>query len=139
LEFTYSFHKESGFLLAKMAGDWDLEQLKQFASELHANVKDWGYRSILIDAQQTTTYPKNRDRFLYGEYVATLFRGYKIALTIKKEYISSLFENVAFNRGVIISIFDNAQDAMRWLMPNQSTAGEKTDFHQGSPSRPENA
>jgi hypothetical protein len=120
MDLPYSLHDEEGFLACEFIGEPDLDKLKAFANAIFAHIKDQGTRSILIDALRVETSPDNRDRFLYGEYIAQFFKNYRIALVIRKEFINRSFENVAWNRGVDINIFDNREEAMRWLIHTAS-------------------
>jgi hypothetical protein len=116
-----SFKDEPGHLGVNLTGDWNLEDLKDFSKALHARAREKGYHKILIDALQTNTAPNTSSSFFYGEYVSTMFSGYKIALVIRKEFISGLFENVAVNRGVFLSVFTDRQSALQWLLSADSS------------------
>jgi hypothetical protein len=116
MNFVFIFQDGSGYLNVDLAGEWNLDDLKGFAKALHVHVKDSGYRKILIDALKTNTAPNAGSSFFYGEYISTLFLGFRIALVIRKEFISGLFENVAVNRGVILSVFDDKRSALQWLL-----------------------
>jgi hypothetical protein len=116
MEFNYHIQEESSYLNVDLDGEWDLEGLKSFADALLSRAKDRGCKKILIDGLKTNTAPTTSVSFFYGQYIATFFIGFKIALVIKKEYISGLFENVAVNRGVFMSVFCDRQSALQWLL-----------------------
>jgi hypothetical protein len=117
MDLTFSFQNESDYLGVELAGEWNLEGLKYFAQTLLSRAKDRGQKTILIDALKTNTAPTIGTSFFYGEYISTLFLGFKIALVIRREFITGLFENVAVNRGVLLSVFEDRQSALIWLLP----------------------
>lgn len=116
MSFLYNFQDESEYLRVELAGEWNLDELKGFARAIQFRVKESGHKKILIDALQTHTVPNLSISFFYGEYISTLFLGFKIALVIRKEFISGLLENVAVNRGVFLSVFSDKQSALPWLL-----------------------
>jgi hypothetical protein len=116
MNFSFNIRDESGYLNVDLSGEWNLDELKGFAEALHLRVKDGGHRKILIDAMRTTTPPDTSSSYFYGDYISTKFFGFKIALVIRKEFISGLFENVAVNRGVFLSVFHDKPSALQWLL-----------------------
>ena len=116
MNFTFDIRAESGYLNVDLAGEWNLDELKGFAEALHLRVTDGGQKKILIDALRTTTPPNTSSSYRYGDFISTMFFGYKIALVIRKEFITGLFENVAVNRGVFLSVFHDKQSALQWLL-----------------------
>ena len=120
MNLLFTFRDEPEYLNVDLTGDWNLDDLKGFAKAVHLRTKDSGQRRILIDALNTNTAPDTSSSFFYGEYISTLFSGFKIALVIRKEFISGLLENVAVNRGVFLSVFSDKQSALKWLLTADS-------------------
>lgn len=56
------------------------------------------------------------DRFLIGEYLASVLRGIKMAIVYKKIYANKFFEDTAVNRGASIKVFPDQETALQWLM-----------------------
>ncbi len=116
MKLLFDFQDESGYLNVDLTGEWNLDDLKDFAKALHLHVNESGHGKILINALKTTTAPNTISSYFYGDFISTLFLGFKIALIMKKEFISGLFENVAVNRGVFLSVFADPQSALQWLL-----------------------
>jgi len=121
MNLIFSFKDEAEYLSADLSGEWDLEDLKGFARAVLSRVKDSGYKRILIDATKTNTKPDTSASFFYGEYVSTMFQGIKIALVMREEFISGLFEDVAVNRGAFLSVFKDRPGALQWLLSSNSS------------------
>jgi hypothetical protein len=119
MAFLSDFRDESGYLRVELSGEWNLGELKGLAKTIQIRVEEGGHRKILIDALRTTTAPNLSSSFFFGEYISTLFLGFKIALVIRKEFISGLLENVAVNRGVFLSVFSDKQSALKWLLSDE--------------------
>jgi hypothetical protein len=115
MDFSYSIQEEPDYLSAEIVGAWDLQNLKSISDELAKRARESNYRYVLIDGLKTTTKPKMSDRFFLGIYIAPLFRGIGIAMVYRKEFTTRFFENVAWNRGVQISIFHDKESAIKWI------------------------
>lgn len=71
---------------------------------------------ILVDAWDFPDIP-DMEKFYLGELGAKMFGGgIKFAMLRKPEHINKFTENVAVNRGGILYIVSNEQEAIRWLL-----------------------
>jgi hypothetical protein len=91
-----------------------------------------GYRTIWVYTSKTETDPSAIASFIHGSHAATLFPGFHTALVIRKEFITQLFENVAVNRGVMLSVFDNIENAMKMAVAGHSEGINGMILHAGN-------
>jgi hypothetical protein len=88
-------------------------------------------KRVLFDGRTITGNPQTIERFYYGEFAAFTVAQYQdrgIAPAIPFAYVlkepvldpDKFGETVAVNRGMRIRVFDNVEDALKWLAPPAS-------------------
>jgi hypothetical protein len=120
MRLSISTQEESGYLTIKAVGEWTLDDLKGLADTIATEAKNRGYNRVLVDVSKISGLPREFDRFLLGEYVASTLRGIKVAAVYRTEDINKFFENTAVNRGAWINVLADKQTALQWLMKGKS-------------------
>jgi hypothetical protein len=117
---------EPGLLSVDATGTFSLDEAKQAFLEMLEAVALHKTRKVLLDGRQLLGKPEVLERFLYGEFAAKAVRDFEVrgvsrstqfAYVLKKPVLDPkrFGENVAVNRGMIIKVFDNPEDALQWL------------------------
>jgi hypothetical protein len=117
---------EPGFLSVGATGTFSLDEAKRVFLEMLEAVALHKTQRVLLDGRQLRGEPEVLERFLYGEFAAKSVRDFEVkgvsrstrfAYVLKEPVLDPkrFGENVAVNRGMIIKVFDNPEDALRWL------------------------
>lgn len=117
---------ESGVLHVDAAGRFSLSEAKRTFLEMLEAIARHGTPRVLLDGRQLRGKPEALERFYYGEFAAKSVREYpgggmvpgtRFAYVLKEPVLDPkrLGETVAVNRGMNIKVFDNPEDARRWL------------------------
>lgn len=117
---------EPGFLHACLTGEFSLKSAKEIMLEiLNLEVQN-NIEKVLVDALGVTGTLSMMDRFLlacFGADAVRRFRGpgvprsTKVAIVAKPPILdpSRLAETVARNRGIIIKVTEDSEEALEWL------------------------
>lgn len=88
--------------------------------EAHDKCTEFGTNVLLVELSSMPGIISTLDRFELGIQGTLIFRGgYKIAVVYRKEEINRFAENVGVNRGLNTRVFDDLQEAMKWLGINE--------------------
>ena len=116
---------EKDVLCGLFTGSFTLEESKRTFVQLIEKVKERRAVKVLIDGLLVTGVPTTMERFFYGEFCAN-----EVARLASQDSLTPKFafalneplldpgrfgENVAFNRGMKVKMFDNITDARSWL------------------------
>src|SRR5690349_20272190 len=117
----------AGLLEVEVQGEFSIEEAKRSFLETLENVGRHGATKVLIDGRTLTGEPGVIERFIYGEFAAAetarasskhkLSRTPRFAYVLKEPMLDPrrFGENVAANRGMIIKVFENREEAIEWL------------------------
>jgi hypothetical protein len=117
---------EPSFLSVGATGTFSLDEAKRAFLEMLEAVALHKTQKVLLDGRQLLGKPEAMERFLYGEFAAKTVRDFEVrgvsratrfAYVLKEPVLDPkrFGENVAVNRGMIIKVFDNPEDAFQWL------------------------
>ena len=117
---------ESGLLKVEVTGRFSLKEAKRTFLEMLEAIERHGTTRVLLDGRQLRGKPEALERFYYGEFAARSVREYpggntvpatRFAYVLKEPVLDPkrLGETVAVNRGMNVKVFDNPEDARRWL------------------------
>ena len=114
----YKLYKD--WLLVTITGTYNADDWKdlKFFKTLIAQCQTTGCQKILIDARELKGDIPIIERFEYGENIALVSEGnYIFAMVGPKEQIlpDKFFENVATNRGAIVKVTADIDEAHQWL------------------------
>ena len=130
---------ESGFLRVGAVGEFSLREAKRTFLEMLDAVARHKVRKVLFDGRGLVGEPETMERFYYGEFAAKavaksadhgkLSRSTQFGYVLEEPVLDPqrFGETVAVNRGMIVKVFDNLQDALGWLgiLPaNKPDAGD---------------
>jgi hypothetical protein len=123
---TLTMNAEPGFLHVAAAGEFSLDEAKRTFTEMLGAAVRHKSEKVLFDGRQLTGEPAAIERFFYGEFAA-------LAVAMSPEFRTSRVprfayvlevpvldprrfgETVATNRGMAVKVFDNLEEARRWL------------------------
>ena len=118
-------HFESGLLSVDASGDFSLEDAKLAFIEMLGAVAQYKAEKILLDGRNVNGNPRDIERFYYGEFAAKETRKIVVEHRIVPRFAyvlheplrdpARLGETVAMNRGMVIKVFENPEDATEWL------------------------
>jgi hypothetical protein len=118
-------HFESGLLSVDASGDFSLEDAKLAFLEMLGAVAQYKAEKILLDGRNVHGNPRDIERFYYGEFAARETRKIVVEHKIVPRFAyvlheplrdpARLGETVAMNRGMVIKVFENPEDATEWL------------------------
>lgn len=119
-EYKQEFQDQDGVLLVRLSGRFPRELLRQQrnlfqplidACQAHERKK------AIVDARELQTDFDTMEIFELGEDSVALTRqGLRVALVARQDMIDRLFEDVAFNRGGIIGVFTDMDEARDWVL-----------------------
>jgi len=120
-----SFEESDGHLIVRVSGEWIPDSVKLGIKDVAHAAQQRGFTRVLVDAQNLSAPQTGFYRFLAGEEAARRWRGLKVAILYPEELINKFAEDTAVNRGAVVMVLSDLDDALRWLM--------------GSPTKPSTA
>jgi hypothetical protein len=124
---------EAGFLRAVLSGGFSLDEAKRTFVEVVQAVADHKIKKILVDGREIAGEPEGIERFYYGKYAAEICHEhlYKVRLVPRFAYVLTppvldrgrFGETVARNRGMIVKVFEDVDDALEWLVSAGGSRG----------------
>jgi hypothetical protein len=117
---------DSDFLRVCVTGEFSLEEAKRTFLEAMEALALHSTKRVLLDGRTLTGNPRTIERFYYGEFVAeTAVRYQTQSASVPPRFAFVLTEpvldperfgeTVAANRGMLIKVFDNLEEAFEWL------------------------
>ena len=136
---TLQLDIESGLLRVVVRGEFSLSEAKRTFLEVLDAVAQHKTGKVLFDGRELRGKPKSIERFYYGEFAAQetrrlitehrVFRAPWFAYVLRKPVLDphKFGETVAVNRGMIVKVFENLEDALKWLEPRQANKPDAGD------------
>ena len=125
MSLQHNMYFESGLLRIDASGEFLLEDAKHAFLELLGAVVQDKADKVLLDGRNVTGRPGDMERFYYGEFVAGETQRILVEHKIVPRFAyvlheplrdkTRLGETVAVNRGMIVKVFGNPEDAIEWL------------------------
>jgi hypothetical protein len=117
---------EGGILEVVASGKFTLEKAQHAFVEMLDAVALHGTAKVRFDGREIVGNPKTIERFLYGEFAATTVAAYGtrgVARATQFAYVlrppvldpERFGETVAVNRGMNVKVFEDPEEALRWL------------------------
>jgi len=117
---------DGDLLRVRLAGEFSLDEAKRNFLEIMEAVALHKTTRVLFDGRAITGNPRTIDRFCYGEFVADAVARHQtrlasgpilFAYALKEPVFNpkKFGETVAVNRGMLIRMFDNLEEALQWL------------------------
>ena len=118
---------EPGLLRVLATGKFSLVEAKEKFIEMLDAVERNDAKKVLVDGRRVKGNPKTIERFLYGEFAARAVARFMIEGAVRHvpqfAYVlhepvldpNRFGETVAVNRGMWVKVFDNLEDALKWL------------------------
>jgi hypothetical protein len=107
-----------GYLHITFSGPFSLAAAKESVDAMVAACTREGYAKVLFDCRPMTGVLQVLDRFDVGEYGAlTIPHSVQIAMLGREDQIlpDKFFETVARNRGLMLALFSEIDEAIEWL------------------------
>jgi hypothetical protein len=107
-------------ILISSVGPPSLGELEQTLSQIAELRLDHRIDKVLVDSRARSGQPSVSDIYRGGELLAEkLGSAARIAVLVGRlEGDHTLFENVAINRGAVVTYFQHEELALRWLLKN---------------------
>ena len=116
----------AGLLDVEVRGQFSLEEAKRTFLATLDSVGQHRARRVLIDGLGLTGDPEVMERFFYGEFAAVESARVARELNMPRPWFAYVLEepvldprrfgeNVASNRGMIVKVFENREEALKWL------------------------
>lgn len=136
---TGSIQARDTYLYVEVGGTFEIKQAKQLTQNVLDTVFEYNLPKILFDARQLKGGISIMQRFEYGTFLSsTLLKVFassreirpKMAVVADKSILDSerFVELVARNRGAVIKVTDNIDEAYEWLgeKPSEPTTSAPT-------------
>ena len=120
--------QESGYLSLKVTGAYSLADFQALAKRVMVEASKTNRRTILVDIAAVSGNIPAMDRFVLGEYVASLWHpALRVAIVYRAKEIDKFFETVAVNRATQTLVVPDLQTAREWLTKKSSHQPEAGD------------
>jgi hypothetical protein len=117
---------EGDLLTVRATGEFSLDEAKRNFLEMMEAVELHRSTRVLVDGQTITGNPRTIERFYYGEFTADAVAQHqtrsgsgpiRFGYVLKEPVLDpkKFGETVAVNRGMLIKVFDNVEEALEWL------------------------
>jgi hypothetical protein len=117
MAYTVSIDTGEGYMRFELAGTLTKEEIDSAMAEVLALRKEHGISRILCDQRRLTTPPDDTRGFLTAMQFGTEpYAGIKLAIIRNRAREERLFDIASSNRGVPVKIFDDEEQAKRWLL-----------------------
>jgi hypothetical protein len=117
---------DSDLLRVRATGEFSLDEAKRNFLEMMEAVVLHRSKRVLVDGQTVTGNPRTIERFYYGEFTADAVMKHhartedgatRFAYVLREPVLDPgrFGETVAANRGMLIKVCDNVEEALKWL------------------------
>lgn len=120
-----SVHEETGYLVIRVEGTFEIGEMKRVIESLMAESGRRGHDRVLVDISKVGGSIKQFDRFLMGQHMASVWRpGLRVAVVYRAEDINKFAEGVATSRGADMRVVPDMASALHWLMEDLPDTGD---------------
>lgn len=115
---NYYFEKENNHIVMNVSGEYDFDDFVTYLKIIYAKCEDEGIYKMIFNVLDVKgiDVPTIERYYLGIETAQQLNYKVKLAVIWHKEYTTHLAETVAVNRGGIVSVFENTETALKWLL-----------------------
>lgn len=104
------------YLKIRLSGDNPFSELEEILTTIKELSEEHNRTRILVDAVDLPDVT-DMEKYYIGTLGAEMYRGkIKVAMLRKQDHINKFTENVAVNRGGLLHIVSDEQEALRWLL-----------------------
>ena len=126
--FDFVFKPETGYLHIEVlplqssfpewpADYWSLDAMKENVDLIVRACQERGYNRVLVDTRAIPGMLAEFDRYRIGVHIARKMPGRpRVAVLDLKERINKFGENVAYNRGAVILVTHDREEAESWVI-----------------------
>ncbi len=118
MPFSVTYDKETDCIFVTVEGNLNLSLLDRMAAEVSRYIDEYGCRRILNDLRHAKLVEPTIDIYSMPNHAlkAGVTRSAQRALVVNGTFSEFRFlETVFINRGNIVRLFNNIDDARRWL------------------------
>ena len=126
VEVALTIRADQGFLYATWSGDYSLEEAQRTFLQILASLEQHPVPKVIVDGRPVTGEPSDAERYLYGEFVANEVSKQCSRMKWTASQFAYLLippvgdpqrlgENAAVNRGMFVKVFEDLDDALKWL------------------------
>jgi len=117
--YEQDFAYEDGILFIRLSGQFPLELLdsgENLFQPLADACTTYSCNRAIVDARELRVDLGTMGLFQAGEDISDMSRlGFRVALVAREDMIDSFFEDVAVNRGGVVGVFTNIDEARHWI------------------------
>jgi hypothetical protein len=104
------------YLKINLSGERPFQEIEEILTTIKKLSEEHNCMRILVDAIDLPDVT-DMEKYYIGSMGAAMYRGrIKVAMLRKQEHINKFTENVAVNRGGLLYIASDEQDAINWLL-----------------------
>ncbi len=133
MDVELAFEEREHYLFVGGQGPSDMDTMRRVLALIRDRAQLAGLTRILIDAHRVEPPRSGLHRFQMGELIAELFGArYRLAVLSPARVINKFAENTAVNRGAIILVTDDENEALGWLLrdlPEAKATAQKGVIH----------
>ncbi|MDQ8037213.1 MAG: hypothetical protein REI12_07305 [Pedobacter sp.] len=118
MSYEITRREDLGALQLTHTGLADIDELTTAREKVIGDLQRQGCGRLLVDVRRVEHELGMQDHFEFTAAHASLLPpGLRVAVVVRPDFphIAQFIENVAVNRGVVLSVFEEAQDAEHWL------------------------
>ena len=123
MSFSSILKKTEQYLLLTAEGSYSYADMLEFVDKSMAGIEKSGFRRVIVDISKVLGNIPDEERFNLGVYCSQFLTGpLTIALVYRENDINHLFEHVAWNEGVRVSVVGGLEQATTLLTKGNSSA-----------------
>ena len=126
MDVALAVRADQGLLYATWSGEYSLEEAQRTFLQILAGLEQHYVPKVIVDGRPVTGEPSDAERYLYGVFVAEQVSEQCNRLKWNMPQFAYLLippvgdpqrlgENAAVNRGMFVKVFEDLDDALKWL------------------------
>lgn len=125
---SMQFESHDGYLEARLAGVWQLEDIREAIEAVRSKGEETGHDRLLVDMGRVAGRPSDSHRFEAAEATANAARGrFRVGLIPPAELSDRFFEDTARNRGAALHANADRDALLAWLLSDANPGSDLRD------------
>lgn len=125
----YQIAKGTGYLIAKVTGEWELDAVAGLIDALAEDFRTHNCDRALVDCLDVEIEGQVLDfeRYITGQRVAEKLRNVRLVTLFPEEQITKFAESVAVKAGAALLVTSDHDEALHWLLEGSSQETSQRD------------
>jgi hypothetical protein len=116
MSINLSYRQEPNHLFVEVSGNWTSESAIHVIENVRIEAIKRNITSILFDVRELSKPDNELTRFVTGEHFAKILcPPFVSAVLVRSEIYNKFAENVAVNRGAILTVLFDEESALEWI------------------------